>query len=94
LRGSVAINPSPFSLASLAACGPPGGDHHERFFLRAIAKARIVQLQVLAAIVGRLARQQALDDVDGFDEPLVPLGDAGPSFAYDVLVETFAGAQT
>ena len=50
----------------------------------------MIEAKILAAIIGELARQEVLDDVDRFRQPLLALAPAGPAGADDVLVESLA----
>lgn len=72
---------------------PPGSEDDGRFFGGQVIELRIVELEVLAAIVVELSFQQALDDVDRFREAHVPLDDPRPSKTDDVLIEPFTRAK-
>ena len=74
--------------------GSAGGADERRGAVGAVEQFRIVEVEILAAVVGQGTVQQAADDVVGLGQPLVPLADAGPAFADDMLVEPFAGAET
>src|SRR3954451_20424976 len=59
----------------------------------AVVQLRVLEHEVRATVVFHAALEQPADDVVGLGKPLVPLADAGPALANDVLVQPFAGAE-
>src|SRR3954468_12095025 len=59
----------------------------------AVVQLRIVEHEVLATVIVDAALEQPADDVIGLRKALVPLADARPALANDVLVQPFTGAE-
>ena len=91
--GSVVISPCGLAAGEARGLGSAGGADERRGAVGAVEQLRVVEVEILAAVVGQGPVQQAADDVVGLGQPLVPLAETGPAFADDMLVEPFAGAE-
>src|SRR5580704_9491058 len=59
----------------------------------AVVQLGVVEHEVLATVVLDAPIEQPANDVVGFGKALVPLADARPALANDVLVQPFAGTE-
>src|SRR5690242_17683888 len=59
----------------------------------AVVQLRVVEHEVLPTEVRDAPVEQPADDVVGLGKALVPLADAGPALANDMLVQPFAGTE-
>src|SRR5438105_2580539 len=85
----------PVGLAPREAGGfqSPSCADNRRRAIGAVVQLRILEREVLAAVVLHAPFEQPADDVIGLGKTLMPLADAGPALANDVLVQPFAGAE-
>src|SRR5205085_3700614 len=68
------------------------GDRDRRWAVGPVEQPGMVEPEMLALIMRELSGEEPLDDVDRLRQALVPLADAGPAPADDVLVEPLARA--